>query len=83
MIGWLKNPSPVSRFARSTLSHKGRGVASSVPQAMGFPSPLVGEGAPTGRVAREDRLRADEGGFSEHISPIWNDIQRALDGASK
>jgi hypothetical protein len=24
-----------------------------------------------------------EGAFSEHNSPIWNDIQRALDGAGK
>ncbi len=73
MIGWLKNPSPVSRFARSTLSHKGRGVASSMPHAPSFPSPLVGEGA----------RRADEGAFSEANCPIWNDIQRALDGAGK
>jgi hypothetical protein len=69
MIGWLKNPSPVSAFARSTLSHKGRGAASSASNSSNPPSPLVGEGA----------RRADEGTFSERNCAIWNDIQRALE----
>ena len=73
MIGWLKTPSPVSASGRSTLSHKGRGVASSAPNAPGSPSPLVGEGA----------RRADEGVFSEQNCSIWNDIRRALEGNSK
>ena len=69
MIGWLKYSSPVSRFARSTLSNKGREVASSEPHGQGLPSPLVGNGA----------HRVDEGAFAEHHCPIWNDITRALE----
>ncbi|VDS04549.1 hypothetical protein DEVEQU_01687 [Devosia equisanguinis] len=38
-----------------------------------YSSPSRGEGA----------RRAGEGDFTEHDCPIWNDIQRALDGASK
>ncbi len=73
MLFRSKTPSPVSRFARSTLFRKGRAVASSALRAPGFPSPLAGEGA----------RRADEGSFSAENCPIWNDIQRALDGGSK
>ena len=48
---WVRgeNPSPVSRFARSTLSHKGRGVA---PLGLDVRSSLlpVGEKVPAGRM---------------------------------
>ena len=72
MIDWLKNPSPVSAFGRSTLSLKGRGGAGAGPSAVP-PSPLEGEGA----------RRADEGSFAAQNCAIWNDIRRALEGDKK
>ena len=73
MMFWNKNPLAVSRFARSNLSHKGPGVASSGPNAPGSSSLPVGEGA----------QRAGEGDFQATNCSIWNDIRRALEGNSK
>jgi hypothetical protein len=72
MIDWLKHPSPVSAFGRSTLSRKGRGEAGMSSHTLP-PSPLPGEGA----------RRADEGVFEVQNCAIWNDIRRALEGDKK
>lgn len=67
MIGWLKPASPMARFYRS---RKDRERATHGKEALG-------------RTHARVSLREGGEGFSQHSSPIWNDIQRALEGDGK
>jgi hypothetical protein len=78
MIGWLKHPSPVSAFGRSTLSRTGRGEAGVSSHTL-LPSPLAGEGAPRITESAEANFGGDEGSFKAKNCAIWNDIARALE----